>query len=456
MMIDRSKWRCHRWPLVLAVVAAFLAISQSVHANPPHYVFAHYMVCYADYGDFGADTNSTIAGYKREIQEAQAAGIDGFALDVADWTNSGPNWYYKGRVPEIYQAAESLGTGFKLFFSVELTNTAYILDMITNYAGRTNTFHYNGQVVVSTYGQGGVDWSNQVFKPLGKQGISVFFVPYFVVSLDYQGASNLLATNGSFINGLFDFACGTAQSVTNVNLAWGQACQQAGKIFMAGCSPDYWGCAQTNRGYIENQGGIGADAEWQSIIQQQPAWVEIVTWNDFGESTYVSPVDNPGNYEAGEASPQRYCHAGFLELYKRYITWYKTGVNPPITQDALYYFYRIHSTNAVATNDIPVTVFHGNVQDAIYATTCLTAPAQLVIASGLNITTNSLPAGMNQVIVPFAPGPQTFTVTRSGVPVISTSGPNILPQIQLYDYFENSGYVYGLTPPANLNASPAN
>ena len=40
-------------------------------AATPHYVFAHYMVCFATYGQ-------TIDGYKREIQEAQAAGIDGF------------------------------------------------------------------------------------------------------------------------------------------------------------------------------------------------------------------------------------------------------------------------------------------------------------------------------------------------------------------------------------------
>lgn len=222
---------------------------------------------------------------------------------------------------------------------------------------------------------------------------------------------------------------------------------------MAGCSPNYWGCAQVNRGYIENQGGIGADAEWQSIIQQQPDWVEIVTWNDFGESTYVSPVDNPGNYAANVASPQRYCHAGFLELYKRYISWYKTGVNPPITQDALYYFYRIHSTNAVATNDIPVTVLKGNVQDAIYSTVLLTAPAQLVITSGPNTTTSTLPSGMSQVITPFAPGPQSFKISRNGVPVITTAGPAILSQIQLYDYFENSGYSYGLTPPGDLKLS---
>jgi glucan endo-1,3-alpha-glucosidase len=446
-----AKWLFQKCPAGCACLLAFLISGASAQASTPHYVFAHYMVCFATYGDFLTDSNATIAGFRREIQQAQAAGIDGFALDEGDW--DGPNWYYKSRTAEIYQAAQSLSNGFKLFFSIDMTNTSYMLDMITNYARHPNTFYYNGKMVVSTYANGGVDWSNQVFKPLGQQGISVFFVPYFVVPWDSAGASNLLATNGGFVNGLFDFACGTAQTVTNVNNNWEQPCRQAGKLFMAGCSPVYWGCNQVNRCYIENQGGIGVDGEWQAIIQQQPDWVEIVTWNDFNEGTYVSPVDNPANYFA-VGNPQRYSHAGFLELFKRYISWYKTGVQPPITQDALYYYYRTHSTNAVATNDVPVTALQGNVQDVIYATALLTAPAQLVIASGTNITTNSLPSGLSQVIVPFAPGPQIFTVKRNGTPLISNSGSSILSQIQYYDYFENSGFSYGLLPPAGLNVSP--
>ena len=39
-------------------------------------VFAHYMVCMPTYGG-----DSTVADYQREIRAAQAAGIDGFALN---------------------------------------------------------------------------------------------------------------------------------------------------------------------------------------------------------------------------------------------------------------------------------------------------------------------------------------------------------------------------------------
>jgi glucan endo-1,3-alpha-glucosidase len=417
----------------------------------PHYVFAHYMLCYADYGP-------TVGGFEKDIQDAQAAGVDGFALDVAAW--SGPNaWYYQAWTELMFDAAESLGSGFKLFFSVEMTNTTDIATMVESYANRSNYFRYNGKLVLSTYGQNQVDWANAVFPPLASNGIPVFFVPYFYPepiahAMDYSAATNLLTVHSNILDGLFYWAAGTAQTVTNVNNGYGQACKDFGKVYMAGYSPNYWGCNQVNRSYIENDGGEGTAAEWLDIIQLQPDWVEMTTWNDWGESTYLSPISDPGIYFTNVEVPFRYSHAGFLQLSKYYITWYKTGQPPPINQTAVFYFYRTHSTNAVAANDIPVTVFRGDVADTLYATVFVNAPAQLEIISGTNSSTNAVGPGITHVRMPFAPGAQTFTVRKNGYALVSATGPNILSQIQVYDYFQASGYAYGasgsLSPPTDL------
>ncbi len=122
----------------------------------------------------------------------------------------------------------------------------------------------------------------------------------------------------------------------------------------------------------------------------------------------------------------------------------KLGVPPPITQDSLYYFYRIHSLNLVAPNDIPVTQIHGDIADVIYNTLLLTAPAQLNVQSGTHSVTYSLGAGLQQVRTPFAPGTQTFTLLRNGAPVLSVQGAPIMSSITNYDYFPASGYAYGL------------
>jgi glucan endo-1,3-alpha-glucosidase len=433
-----------------------ILISSSSMAAGPHYVFAHYMVCYATYGP-------TLQGYEQDIQDAQAAGLDGFALDAGAYDDP-TQMYYNTNIALMYNAAEQLGTGFKLFFSIEITNPAAIVDEISTYAARSNTFRYGSNVVVSTYGQNSVNWSNGVFAPLQSRGISVFFIPHFwpnpVEELPtYQDGVNILNTYSNILNGLFWFgAAGTPTELITCNSNYNLAVHQAGKVFMASVSPTYWGCAQYSIGrrYFEFDGGEGTVAQWQAIIANQPDWVEITTWNDFAESTYISPVANPGQYEQQCTIPVRYSHAGFLELSKQYISWYKTGQQTPLTNDSLFYFYRTHATNLVASNtsDPPVTWFIGDVSNDVYNTVFLTAPAQLVIVSGTKTVTNSLASGLQQVRTPFSPGPQTFTVNRGGVPVLSAQGPPILSQIVNYDYFEASGFTYGLLPPTNVRVTP--
>ena len=415
----------------------------------PHFVFAHYMVCFPTYGE-------TIAAYQKEIREAQAAGIDGFALDVGDWT--GPDWYYKTRVKTIYNAAEQMGTGFKLFFSVELTNTADIVDMVTTYGPRTNSFHYQGKTVVSTFGQNGVDWQNGVFAPLLTTGINVFFVPFFWPASKaelpgYQDAVGILNTYSNLVDGLFLFgAAGLPEQLAQCNSNYTAAVHAAGKLSMAGFTPHYWGCNQTNSGrrYYETRGGEGTVLQWQSIIQNQPDWVEIVTWNDFNESTYVSPSS------VWSQAPTRYCHSGYLELASHFIAWYKTGQEPAIDRDAFFYFYRIHPKAAVAsdTNDVAVTAFGGTVDDTLYTTALLVSPAQLEIQSGGVLTTNPLRAGMSHLRTPFTPGPQTFTLKRSGQQLFSLQGQPVVSQIQLYDFFPTSSATYSPPrPPSNFRVT---
>ena len=460
-LLTSASMRLRIWSRLRGCGLLFLLLPWStLRAATPHYVFAHYMVCFATYGE-------TLDAYKREIQEAQAAGIDGFALNVGAWDNT--QSYYQTRVATIYNAAEQLGTGFKLFFSVDYYGTTNIVAMVQTYANRTNTFRYQGKVVLSSFGENdtpstggaGVDWTNLVFPQLASNGVSVCFVPHFwpdpIHELPtYSDAQSILQKYGSLLDGVFLFgAAGLPYQLAQCNSNYTLAVHQAGKISMASVTPHYWGFKQYSIGrrYYEFDGGEGIALQWQSIITNQPDWVEIVTWNDFNESTYIVPVKDPGTYFAEMQAPVRYCHAGYLELSKPFISWYKSGTNPAVSSDAVYYFYRTHPKAAIAanTNDIPVTGLYGEVRDTFYATVYLTAPANLEVASGGNLTTNSLPAGLTAVRLPFGPGKQALTLRRAGQPVISVQGPDILAQIQLYDFFPASGYGYSRPgPPQNF------
>jgi hypothetical protein len=108
-------------PLRAALLLTSLALFPSAAADAPtdgprplpeKKVFAHYMVCCPTAG--GA---ATLDDYKREIEEAQKRGIDGFALNCGNWKKREP--HYHARTLLIYEAAKQLGTGFQLFVSLD-------------------------------------------------------------------------------------------------------------------------------------------------------------------------------------------------------------------------------------------------------------------------------------------------------------------------------------------------
>ena len=442
-----------------AILTVFASTNTSEPANAlaapadwPHYVFAHYMVCYSDYGQ-------TVDGFKQDILDAQAAGIDGFALNVNAY-NDPTQPYYNTNIALMYDAAEQLGTGFKLFFSVNYSGESNIVNMVETYARRTNTFTYHGRVVLSAYGENdvpsqgwpGLDWTNAILGQLAADGYPVYFVPYFfsdpVSEIPSHANAMEVTTNyANLVDGLFCWtAAGLPSELATANSNYIAAVHSAGKLVMAGIAPNYWGSVQYGLGrrYYETDGGEGLTAEWLNIIANQPDAVEIGTWNDFNESTYVSPIENPGQYEESTQTPVRYSHKGYLELSKRYIAWYKTGNPPPLNQDAIFYFYRTHGMNLPASNinEILVGWRTGDIADLIYTTVYLTAPASLEIVSGTNGVTNSLPAGISNVRTPFASGTQQFTLRRDHKTVATVQGPNIWPEIQYYDFFPASGYAY--------------
>jgi hypothetical protein len=76
-------------PLTAAVPACLFCLLLSCVISPAQAqkrVFARYMVTNQDYqGDTDPTGEAKIAAYEREIQQAQAVGIDGFALNVDGW-----------------------------------------------------------------------------------------------------------------------------------------------------------------------------------------------------------------------------------------------------------------------------------------------------------------------------------------------------------------------------------
>ncbi len=174
-----------------------LASTATPSVEVPNKVFAWYMTPFYTYSLNATDAEA-VAGYKRDIQAAQAAGVDGFALYVAPLT------YLFENTANMFEAAKQLHDAnptsppFLLHLSPEAgadaavrvlypeTNTNWIVYFVSAFASHPNYFRYQNRPVLTPFLglkvdiPAGVnqqsDWVSYVFTTLSRDGINVFFV----------------------------------------------------------------------------------------------------------------------------------------------------------------------------------------------------------------------------------------------------------------------------------------
>jgi glucan endo-1,3-alpha-glucosidase len=486
-----------RFRRTLTVTAAVMAVA-GLPCRAQRMVFADYMMALQDYqGDTDPTQEAKIASYEREIREAQALGIDGFTLDSELWLHAPsydyPTPRYIKFVAQMFEAAARLNSGFKLMISADMAlnnvmSKADVEDMVRRFANNPRyspyVFRYQGKVVLETWAGGvrGLGFWQTVKHDLGtgehpstETAPTVLPaasgppnnapVPIFLVTMFYWGPNNPIYaptksdvqqgfdTWKSVIDGAFywDTSCipgsGTSDDCVNASDAYAQVLHKAGKLYVAGVVPQFWGAI--HHMYFEYSGGQGMRAMWMDLIERaHPEWAEIITWNDFTEAHYISPIDDPNKYPGANwitsfGIPKNqmhffHSHAGTAKLMAYYIEWYKTGVQPAITRDRVYWFYRTQPVGYDAGTP-PVNQKFGPVADRIYVTSNLTTPADLEVRCGGAVSTLHLPAGSADNSVPFAPGPPpTFRLVRNGTQVEAGQGNDPIEAAPKYNNYTYS------------------
>jgi glucan endo-1,3-alpha-glucosidase len=456
--------------LILALVLIFGSASWPAYAQldqssagqlplTQRLVFAHYMLGYCPNGVVSVGSPvCTLAGMKEDIQQAQASGVDGFGLDFGAYSQQP---YYKTNMATMYAAANALGTGFKLFLIPDGPGSsglplADVLSAAETYCPNPAQLTYNGKCVLSAWAAdqnwSPSYWQTNVLTPLANAGDPVAFLPQ-INNLDAVPTSSEVATVestwNSVVAGYYYFGVSGVPtyadrpSLLDGGEAWASVTHSNNKIYMAPVSCQYWNAINTSGGrrYFEYGGGQGFANQWASIINiQQPQWIMDVTWDDYNES-YTTPAEPSVIYRPWVDTP----HAGCAALMGYYARWYKSGTQPPITKDALYYFYRTSPRAAIASHDPlgAITQFYGNVLDDIYITTFLTAPATLTVNSGGSISNHNLGADITNTVVTFTVGStQAFTLTRNGHTLISLTGQPIVATPVSYNFMYSTGYAH--------------
>ncbi len=476
------------------LLAALLCLSSGARAQ--RLVFAHYMLVNQDYqGDEDPTQERKIAAYQREIQQAQALGIDGFALNAGGWLREP---YYVRYAGQMFEAATRLHTGFKLVFSADLccgNRVEDLEDMMRRFANNPRYasvyFRYQGKFVLTTFAgqkQGPAFWQ-QVRSDLATGAnpstatfandlptisaapsnapMQIFLVPAFFWGGELpdraavqQGMDEWKSiVDGSFYWGIAGVpGLGYTPDQIPPSEAYASVDHGAGKLYMAPVALQFWG-ANADR-YYEYSGGLGMRRLWMNAINTtHPDWVEIITWNDFIEGTYISPIDDPNRYPGanflnGTGVPLNtvgyfHSHAAAGQLMSFFIQWYKTGKQPPIAEDTIFWFYR---TQSWKTDSVKPSVAHkyGPVADAIYITANLRAPATLIVRCGARSRSLDLKSGTQDVAVPFVVGATPrFELRRNGRPVLQGAGADPIERDPKFNnFYYSSGELSSRTSPS--------
>ena len=148
---------------------------------------------------------------------------------------------------------------------------------------------------------------------------------------------------------------------------------------------------------------------WEKAIRDQNTkYVQIITWNDYSESTEISP-------SAGT-------QFAYYDLSKYYITWFKTGQAPQIVKDAIYYSQRrqvVQIGHPPVLSDTPMKLLGNSaLRNDIELIAFLTAPADLEIEIGEHSYKKHSARGLAEFRIPAAVGQPIFRIRRHGSVVL--------------------------------------
>ncbi|KAK1990526.1 hypothetical protein LX36DRAFT_592420 [Colletotrichum falcatum] len=308
--------------IVLALSCSLLWVMKTNAAA----VFAHFMITNS--------ANYTSDDWIDDMSKAQEAHIDAFALNVAygDPAN-------EDSVAAAFQHVSSLG--FHLFFSFDYAGNgpwpkADVTSLINTYAASPAYFRYNGKPLVSTFEgpDSAEDWLD--IKP----ATGCFFIPDW----SSLGARRAAQKAGGVADGLFNWAAwpwGDHDMDTYVDASYDMYLGP-NKPYMMPVSPWFY----TNLpGYNKNWMWRGDDLwfdRWQQVQWWKPEFVQIISWNDYGESHSIGPNRDKSMeaFRIGKA-PYNFVlpHDGWretlpfsIDMYKhntttidseRLVTWYR-------------------------------------------------------------------------------------------------------------------------------------
>ncbi len=400
--------------VISALLAAHPANAQAPAApvpapKPEKLVLCWYMVCFAN----------SVEGYMQEMELAQRHGIDGFLLDVGAWN---ANKGYVVSSERMYEAAKRLNTGFRLAMAPEYSVQPFaedVCDMVMKFKDHPNQLRYDGRPVLSAYA--GVGMLPAAAAALEAKGVKICFVPdahmpRWTYNPQYESFADLF-TMAPCLDGLMTFNANQLGNNIGNNAMGRRVTQKLGKIFAAGVIPAY------NSANLQDYRGMSGYLDmWKGAINDGADWISIVIWNDYNEDSALMPMRWP-------AGSERYLFSrdeSFLYATSFGSAWFKSGMQPAITQDCFFVTYRNRSkwqrqawdgkqwVDVCLVNPGRFDQIHDDVEDLVYVDSFLTAPASMSVRLNGKDQVFELQSGVGHAELPLQPGTPRLKLERGG------------------------------------------
>ncbi|KAH7073648.1 glycosyl hydrolase family 71-domain-containing protein, partial [Paraphoma chrysanthemicola] len=424
-------------------------------------VFAHFMV-----GNTAHYDQST---WETEMGLAQGSRIDAFALNIA----AGETMNDK-QIPLAFAAAKA--RGFQLLFSFDYAGgreggwtPAEVLALLRTHGTQGTYVKHNNLPLVSTFE--GPDRAND-WNDIKRQ-FNCFFVPDW----SSKGAAVAIGLGGGVADGLFNWAAWPDRGSKDTYVDASYKVALKGKPYMMPVSPWFY----TNLpGYDKNwlwRGETLWYERWVQALHVQPEWIQIISWNDYGESHYIAPIRGEASLLAlddkhGQA-PINYVsgieHGAWRAFLPYLIELYRSGT-ASVSQEGLNVWYRLQPRSAgcndggttafTATHMQPEGPWYTGLTDGVFFAALLGSTATAEVTVGGQVfkpTWHYIPEGGVGVYFGYvhtqATGSVRVEIKRNGGTVVGLTGDKPIAGCQ-DGYFNFNPAVYGVMGPSISPRSP--
>ncbi|KAL8836931.1 MAG: hypothetical protein Q9170_002731 [Blastenia crenularia] len=370
--------------------------------------------------------------YTNDINLAKAAGIDAFAVNYGGWN---VDWtQQEGFLAAFYRKAEELD--FHLFLSIDTTSVKdpnMVIRLANTYLDSSAQLKVDGKAVLSSFQTDPPAWNWQT-DVIGKINAPVLFFPG---SLSDDAAA--LFADDMPGAGPFPWIHPpkTADQEHSLDVALASQRDSSGKMWMAAIAPWFFKRLSADMNWAQAQDDSIFVDRWLSLLSLKPNFIEIVTWNDWSESSYVGPSDSaaPGTTDAYWGSLD---HTAFRDMSKAFVTAFKAGQETVTVDEAsegVYLFYRLQPVASLGTSDtLPLPDDAGHLKDDVFVVSLLSAPADITLTSGdAAPITWSAPAGMQKTSHQWTLGAQHLRAVRGDKIIADKAGPAVVAQLDKYN-----------------------